>query len=152
MVSVAERERLALGIMLLVGKHFLDGKPPLTAAALANRLKTPAQLVKELLHVLAGTRLLQAVSDGQGYLPARDLERIGIKEILDSLRTFGEPQGLPVQGDQVAIVDHVVNEVDRAVATSLAGKDLKTLILEQEPRSPTSPLTGARGAGLENRS
>jgi hypothetical protein len=35
-------------------------------------------------------------------------------------------------------VDQVVNEVDRAVATSLAGKDLKTLILGQEPRSPTS--------------
>ncbi|MGH7351297.1 MAG: ribonuclease BN, partial [Candidatus Methylomirabilales bacterium] len=76
--------------------------------------------------------------DGQSYLPARDLERIGIKEILDSLRTFGEPQSLPVQGDQVALVDQVVNEIDRAVATSLAGKDLRTLILDQEPRSPTS--------------
>ncbi len=137
-VSVADRERLALGIMLLVGKHFLDGKPPLSADALANQLRAPAQLLKELLQILTGTHLLQAVSDGQGYLPARDLERIGIKEILDSLRTFGEPQSLPVQGDQVAVVDQVVNEIDRAVATSLAGKDLRTLILGQEPRSPDS--------------
>jgi len=137
-VSVADRERLALGIMLHVGKHFLDGKPPLSADALANQLRAPAQLLKELLQILTGTHLLQAVSDGQGYLPARDLERIGIKEILDSLRTFGEPQSLPVQGDQVAVVDQVVNEIDRAVATSLAGKDLRTLILGQEPRSPDS--------------
>ncbi|MCI0483833.1 MAG: YihY family inner membrane protein [candidate division NC10 bacterium] len=131
--SVVDRERLALGIMLLVGKHFLDGKPPLTADALANRLKAPAQLVKELLQMLAGRHLLRAVSDGQGYLPARDLERIGVKEILDSLRTFGELQRSPVQGDQAAVVGQVISEVDRVVATTLAGRSLKSLLVAQDP-------------------
>ncbi|MCI0410194.1 MAG: YihY/virulence factor BrkB family protein, partial [Acidobacteria bacterium] len=133
--SVAERERIALEIMVLVGRQFLHGKPPLTAEALANRLKVSTQLVGELLQILAGSDLLQGVSDGQAYVPARDLERINAKEILDSLRTFGRPPDVAATGDEV---DAVVQEVDRAVATSLAGRDLRALILAQEARSPTS--------------
>lgn len=133
--SVVERERIALEIMVLVGGQFLHGKPPLTAEALANRLKVSTQLVGELLQILAGSDLLEPVSDGQVYVPARDLERINAKEVLDSLRTFGRPPDVAATGDEV---DAVVQEVDRAVATSLVGKNLKALILGQERRSPPS--------------
>jgi membrane protein len=132
--STAERERLALGIMVLVGRQFLHGKPPLTADALANRLKVSAQLVGELLQVLAGNQLLITVSDGQMFVPARDLEQVNVKEILDALRTFGRPQNIPVTGEEV---EAVVQEVDRAVAATLQGKSLKTLILgDRESDSP----------------
>ena len=138
LASVAEREQLALRIMLLVGQQFLAGKPPRTADELAKRLNAPVRLVTELLHILAEKRLLIAVSDGQVYLPARDLEGIGIKDILDTLRTFGEPQTSRVKGDHKELVDEVVETVDRAVSATLGGKNLKALLLSQGPPNPTS--------------
>ena len=137
--TVADRERLALRIMVAIGQHFLFGKPPLSAADLAKRFRAPAQLVAELLQVLTGRRLLLAVSDGQVYVPGRDLERISVKEILDTLRTFGEAHSLPVAGDQAEAVDAVLHEVDRAVTATLEGTSLKSLILDgTRPESPPS--------------
>lgn len=136
MASMVERERLVLQMMLVIGQHFLDGKPPWTAEGLARRLDAPGGLVAEMLQILAERGLLIAASDGQGYLPARDLERIGIKEILDTLRTFGEPRTLPMKGGQVAGADAVVQEVDRVVTTTLAGRSLKSLLVSQNPRTP----------------
>ena len=137
--TVADRERLALRIMVVIGQHFLLGKPPLSAADLAKRFRAPAQLVAELLQVLTGRRLLLAVSDGQVYVPGRDLERISVKEILDTLRTFGEAHSLPVAGDQAEAVDAVLHEVDRAVTATLEGTSLKSLILDgTRPESPPS--------------
>lgn len=133
LASMVEREQLALRIMLLVGQRFLVGKPPWAADDLAKRLNAPVRLVTELLHILAEKRLLTAVSDGQAYLPARDLERIGIKDILDTLRTFGEPQMVRAKGDHKEVVDEVVEEVDRAVSTTLGGKNLKNLLLSEHP-------------------
>jgi membrane protein len=137
--TMADRERLALRIMVVIGQHFLLGKPPLSAADLAKRFRAPAQLVAELLQVLTGRRLLLAVSDGQVYVPGRDLERISVKEILDTLRTFGEAHSLPVAGDQAEAVDAVLHEVDRAVTATLEGTSLKSLILAgTRPESPPS--------------
>ncbi|MFQ5847651.1 MAG: YihY/virulence factor BrkB family protein [Candidatus Methylomirabilales bacterium] len=138
LASMAERERLALRIMLLVGERFLVGKPPWTGDGLAKRLNAPVRLVTELLHILAEKHLLVAVSDGEVYLPARDLEGISIKEILDTLRTFGEPQRLFAKGDHGPVVDEVVDAVDRAVSTTLGGKSLKTLLREHNPPNGTA--------------
>ncbi len=138
LASMVEREQLALRIMLLVGQRFLVGKPPWTADDLAKRLNAPVRLVTELLHILAEKRLLTVVSDGQAYLPARDLERIGIKDILDTLRTFGEPQMVRAKGDHKEVVEEVVEEVDRAVSTTLSGKNLKNLLLSQHPADSAS--------------
>jgi membrane protein len=136
LASMVERERLALSAMLLIGRHFLDGKAPWTVDGLAKCLSAPVRLVTELLHILAEKGLLVPVSDGQAYVPARDLELIGIKEILDTLRRFGEPQTLPAHGDHLEVVDGVIDAVDRAVGTTLGGKSLKTLLSTRDPAGP----------------
>jgi DNA-binding IscR family transcriptional regulator len=139
MTSAADRERLVLHFMTLIGHNFYYGMEPWTAPALARRFNAPRQLITELLHTLTQKQLLVAASDGQGYVPARDLERIGLKEILDSLRTAGGPEELPNrEGNNKDVVDDVTEQVDRAVATTLAGKSLKSLVLSQPPPNPTS--------------
>lgn len=138
MTSVADRERLVLHFMTLIGHNFYYGMEPWTALALARRFNAPRQLITELLHTLTQEQLLVAASDGQGYVPARDLERIGLKEILDSLRTAGGPEELPNREGNKDMVDDVTEQVDRAVATTLAGKSLKSLVLSQPPPNPTS--------------
>ncbi|MFQ5988608.1 MAG: YhjD/YihY/BrkB family envelope integrity protein [Candidatus Methylomirabilales bacterium] len=142
MTSMADRERLALQLMTVIGHHFYYGKPPWTAVALARRFNAPRQLITELLHILTQKQLLFAGSDGQGYVPARDLERIEVKQILDSLRTAVGPEGLPEQGGNnnkdKDVVDDITTQIDRAVATTLAGKTLKNLITSQPSSDHTS--------------
>jgi len=137
MTSVADRERLVLHLMTLIGHNFYYGKEPWTALALARRFNAPRQLITELLHTLTQKQLLVAASDGQGYVPARDLERIGLKEILDSLRTAGGPEGLSNREGNRDVVDDVTDQIDRAVATTLADKSLKSVVLSQPPPNPT---------------
>lgn len=131
MASVADRERLALDVMLLIGQNFLVGGPPWTAEGLAKRLQAPLRLVGELLHVLAEKGLLLAASNGAAYVPGRDLAHIGIKDILDAFRSAGEPGGTPVRADGQDAIDAVLQDVDRAVAKSLQGKTLKSLLTSQ---------------------
>lgn len=140
MVSVAERERLALQLMTLIGRHFYHGKPPWTALALARHFHAPRQLIIELLHMLIQKQLLFAGSDGQGYVPARDLEQVGVKEILDAVRTANGPEASAVQSgnENEDVVDQVAAQVDRAVTTTLAGKSLKNLVLSQPPPDPAT--------------
>ncbi len=138
MVSIVERERLALHVMLLIGQHFLVGKAPWTADGLAKRMNAPVRLVTELLHILADKRLLLPASNGQVYVPARDLEHIGVKEILDTFRKAGEPAAMPVRGDGHDPINVVIQDVDRAVTTTLHGKNLKTLLLSPSLATPTS--------------
>ncbi|MFQ5802761.1 MAG: YhjD/YihY/BrkB family envelope integrity protein [Candidatus Methylomirabilales bacterium] len=138
MTTIEDRERLALHLMTLIGHNFYYGTAPCTAFAMARRFNAPRQLISELLHVLTQKQLLIAASDGQGYVPARDLERIGIKEILDSLRTAGGPGELPNREGNKDVVDDVSEQIDRAVATTLAGKNLKGLVLSQPPPTPGS--------------
>ncbi len=137
--SIVERERLTLEIMLLIGQHFLVGKPPWTAEGLARQLNAPVRLVAELLQVLSETHLVLPVSNGPSYVPGRDLAQIAIKEILDTCRSAGGPGGMPVRGDgRDDVIDAVIQDVDRAVATALQGKSLKGLLLSQGLRPSPS--------------
>ena len=138
MASIVDRERLALQVMLLVGRHFLVGKPPWTTEALAKRMNAPVQLVAELLDALTEKRLLLPVSNGKVYVPGRDLEHIGVKEILDAFRNAGKPGTLLNQGGQYDVIDALIQDVDRAVTTTLQGKSLKTLLESQGVQNPTA--------------
>jgi membrane protein len=140
--SIVERERLALQVMLLIGQHFLVGEPAWSADGLAKRMNAPVRLVTDVLHILAKKRLLLPASNGQIYVPARDLEHISVKEIFDTFRNAGESGVVPVRGDHHDVIDAVIQDVDRAVTTSLHGKSLKTLVQSQD--LPNPPRTDGR--------
>lgn len=138
MVSVVERERLTLEIMLLIGQHFVLGKAPWNAEGLAKQINAPVSLVTDVANILVEKHLLVSASNGHVYVPARDLENITIKEILDTLRQAGAARIAPPRVDGPDMVDAVMQEVDRAMTTSLQGKSLKTLLRSQGIRSPTA--------------
>lgn len=133
--SAAGRERLALQIMTLIGVNFHTGKKPLTLGELAERLNVSHRLVNELLLILSRQGLLVEASDGKGYVPSRDLEQIGIKQILDAIRSYGEPAAGKGRDDTTA---EVLREIDDAVLAALKGKSLKTLVVARSPLSQAS--------------
>jgi membrane protein len=82
--SYKEREYLSLRILLLIGRNFLAEKKPLTHKDIANHLRLPLNLTKELISFLVNGKLLIELDDyGQReYLPARSLDMIKMSDII----------------------------------------------------------------------
>ena len=124
------RERIGLSVMLSIARHFYGDRPAWTAEALAQSLRLPSVAVDSVLHGLLHGGLIVAVGDeGDTYLPARDLEQIKLKQILDTVQADGErglmnPGRLPAD----AVVDGLEEEIDRAVDGALAGRSLRDLV------------------------
>jgi membrane protein len=91
-LSQAFKERLAVHLMVEIGRDFLAGREPGTAESLSDRLKVPVRAGSEVLTHLADAKLLNE-TEGHGtrtYLPAEDLARITVRRIVDSLRQLGD--------------------------------------------------------------
>ena len=129
--SPAARERLGLQIMALIGLHFYAGKPPWAVEDLVRRLHVPPDVIKEFLSIFTRSHLLVITADEKSYLPARDLEQISIKQILDAIRGNKDGQGIAGEPNEGAGVDELIREVDRSIAAALRGKSLKSLVLSK---------------------
>lgn len=138
--SPAGREKLALRIMLHVGRNFHYGREPVKVAGLAAQLQLPAALVKEFLETFRQARLVLALADGETFVLGRSAENIDVKAILDCVRNSGaSTTGSGTHSEEDA-VDEILCAVDRSIAASLEGKTLQTLILAAKPVSG-APLT-----------
>ena len=85
------RERLALAIMSLIAAHYVTGRPAWTLQQLCKALDVPMHSVQTILNAFQlGGLLIQSNDSSQGYLPARDLAPISVKQLLDIVRSAGE--------------------------------------------------------------
>jgi membrane protein len=82
------REALAVGIAADVGRRFLEGAPPPTDVALAERLEVPQPTVEEVLEALvrAGVVTRAIVGRDLGYQPARDLDALRLADVRRAVR------------------------------------------------------------------
>ena len=92
-VSEEMKKLLALRITHLCVRRFCDGQTPLTEMEIADELDTPIRLHRALLHRLTETGVL-VIAQGESererrYLPARDVEVMSIKFVLDRLEKTG---------------------------------------------------------------
>ncbi|HUG98425.1 MAG TPA: YihY/virulence factor BrkB family protein [Gammaproteobacteria bacterium] len=116
-LSIAQVERLALGIMLTVGAGFHRGDRP-DFPRLAQALDCPARPLEEITSRLEEAGLL-ARTDDEAFVPGRDPQTIELAGILAAVR--GTDQGVgPVAG--------IVSEIRAAEAERLAGRSLADLV------------------------
>jgi membrane protein len=128
--SAAGREKLALLMLLLIGRNFRLGLAPLTVAEIAAQLRVPAGVVKEFMVMFAGVKLVLPLADEDTFVLGRDPGTITIREILDCVRNAGKSGKTQGEGGkEEQLVDDLLSEVDRVRAQSLEGKNLQTLIL-----------------------
>ena len=110
------RERLALLIMSLIARHHREGHPPWTRDQLTQSLDVPMYAVEVVLDALCKGGLLAESNDTPStYLPARDLSRVSVKQLLDAVRAAGEdhflsPERLPAPAE----VEDVLERLERA--------------------------------------
>jgi membrane protein len=135
-----EREYLSLRILLVVGDHFLNQKPPPSLKDITERLKLPLNLTKELIFSLVDCNLLIELNQsGQtAYLPARNLDTIKMSDIIQA-----------VQGDQKLATDSasdkvildVVTTSEKKFAEFFGNKNLRE-ILDQLEKIDDQQLSG----------
>ena len=90
LVSIAQRERTALQVLAAVWKRFSDGQPAESAGDVAADIDLPRPVTMEIVRALVQCELL-AFSQGkqEGLLPARDLSRLEVGELLLAYRHAG---------------------------------------------------------------
>jgi len=89
-VSWRTKEFIALKAILVISQRFYRSQNPPTQTELADYLDVPDHPVSRLLSVLSDLGLVNAIGKREvRYVPARRLEAMSLREILDKLRNHG---------------------------------------------------------------
>ncbi|MDP1707555.1 MAG: YhjD/YihY/BrkB family envelope integrity protein [Gammaproteobacteria bacterium] len=123
------KEKLALLIMTLIGRHFHTQQPAWSQEGLASRLNVPLVPVGTLLTALTRRGLLTETAQVPPcYLPARALETVTLRELLETVRSSGEETQLVTDGlPHEPAVDAVIARIDTAIDDALGKQTLREL-------------------------
>src|SRR5256884_2581187 len=143
-LSSVELEQLALKLMYFVGRTHIAGGRRWSVNRLATELGLPGIAVAQMAATLERAGLL-IVTDYDELIPARDIGRIGVYEILDIARNYGSghvaPRNLPVPP-----VDRLLAGVEDARRHRCGELTLRDLG-DEAPRpalQPTPPQSSSR--------
>jgi membrane protein len=121
------KEKLALLIMARIGRDHLEGHEPRSLDDLARWLATPMDVIGVVLKPLENRGLVARTAE-EGYLPARAVDTVFVKEILDAVRSAEESphlssERLPCESG----VESALGEIDRALSDSFGQTTLRQL-------------------------
>lgn len=125
-LSNSMRERLALNIMLLVGRAFRDPNEQLTIEALSRALSIPSLTMEPILLDMESNGLLTA-NERDELLPGREMARVRLQDILDVVRSRGETGSLS-EPRWHTNVDALGNTLDDAVLATVRNITLSDLV------------------------
>jgi membrane protein len=106
--SAAYRERLALGVMAVAARAFLDESEPPSGPDFSRELAAPMRVVRDVIADLQGARLLVEMSGGElpRYGPAAPLDQITMERILRAANEQGEaPAGSQQAFQRLGVAD-----------------------------------------------
>ncbi len=125
------KEKLVFLIMFLIGYNYHNNKAPWTLDTLVHRLELPVEAVQGILITLKNRGLLaETCEEPPAYLPARDIENITLKDLLNSVRITKEETSATVKEFlSMAVVDRVTERIENAIQDSLGEETLKDLVI-----------------------
>lgn len=139
-LSNSLRERLALNIMLLVGRAFRDPQQALSVQALGDALHIPPLTLEPLLRDLEHDGLLTS-NDKDELLPGRETAQITLNDILNVVRSQGRTGSWrePLWEKKV---DDVGRRLDEAARSAVGEMTLVDLIDAAEKDSGVDSAAG----------
>ena len=126
-LSNAMRERLALNIMLLVGRAFREGEQASeSVSTLASKLHIPSITLTPVVVALESDGLI-TLTEEESLLPGREMSRIRLSDVLAVVREHGETGSYqdPEWADAIAGIG---GQVDAAVAATIGEQTLADLL------------------------
>jgi membrane protein len=138
-ISHGLKELLALAILQDIAEAFHFERHPWTPEQLAEDLDIPVRVVRELLSLLIETGFLtETAGENPAYLPARELDRIAVKDVLAALKTYGDGCKITrITGGELRLQE-ILARVEAGSAATLAGMTLKDLIAGSPPAGNNS--------------
>ena len=118
------RERLALNVMYLVGKEFRDPKSGVDIQSIGQTLRIPTLTLEPVVEGLEHSGLLKGTEEDQ-LLPAREMSRIRLTDILDVVRHEGE-----TGSHETPVWNSAISEIGKSIDASV-GDTLGDITLAQ---------------------
>ncbi|MGQ0793204.1 MAG: YihY/virulence factor BrkB family protein [Deltaproteobacteria bacterium] len=125
------REKVSLMVMYLIGYNHHHNLPRWTLHSLVDYLGIPEEPVETSVSRLEARGLIAETGDDPpSYLPAKDIDTIGLKEVLDSARVGGGGHNL-MEGRLASVpeVDEIMQRADDSLIAALGEESIKTLVL-----------------------
>jgi membrane protein len=130
LLSPRLKERLALYIMLLVGDSFYHARGAWTLNGLVERIGLPVGPVQEVLILLEKKGFLKETDEEpQSYFPARALERIGLDQLMSSVREEDESAHIEGRFLSTPDIDRLVENMQKARSEVLGENTLRDLVV-----------------------
>jgi membrane protein len=127
-LSNSARERLALNIMLLVGRAFRNPESTTTMAGLSAAMKLPSLALGPIVSALEENGLLTS-TEKEEFVPGRDTAHIKLVDILAIVREHGETGSLR-QPNWSSEIQALGSKLDAAVTLTVDGMTLADLLDE----------------------
>ena len=132
-LSNETRERVALNIMFLVGKEFRNPVLGVNLRSLSRTLRIPSITLAPIAIGLEASGLI-TTNEKENLLPAREMARIALGDILAVVRQQGET-GSHRDPKWDNVIEELGNTLDEAVAATLSGRTLADLLDQSEENS-----------------
>ena len=125
-LSAVQREQITLKVMYLIARAYQDGKTRWTVDGLSHELGMPGIAISRVVGALEQARLV-TMTDDECLLPARDLSKITVQEIIDIARNEKAGQVAP-RPFKVPAIDSIGAKMDEAWRKSCGEMTLRDLI------------------------
>jgi membrane protein len=135
--SNTTRERLALSTMLLVGRDFEKPGHGWRIESIAAQLRVPRHLLEPVAAALTESGLLTRTSE-QRLVPARDLRRISVVDILAAVRSSERDSHHQADDEWNPTVATVAGDVEGAIRSALGERTLADLV-DADTRAAAEP-------------
>lgn len=127
--SWAYQELVALNILERIGRNFLRGASAGNAEIFSRELNVPIRLVNQLLQKMAEGGLINEVAgEEHAFQPARNLNRLTVKKVLDVLRFSGGPGEIPANLKQSPLVIRIESRLEKAFEETGGNLTLEELL------------------------
>ena len=125
-----QKEELALQIMTVIGKRFYNHQTPIDIDSIVSDLRLPKQSIEQQLNLFEEHGLLvKAESDTLSYAPARPLEELNLKSVLDTVREPGPRSHLnsTLNGNN-SMINELLNEIDSGFEQLFSNKTIRDIV------------------------
>lgn len=154
-----QKEELALKLMTVIGQRFYANSPPISVNDLVEILHLPKQSIEQQLNLFESHGLLvRADFDMPAYTPARPLEELSLKQVIDTVREPGPKSHIKSSLNQnFSSINSLLVKVDKEMGQILGNKTVKDMVSEAN-NSPgefvenaATPIISAEGQSRESR-
>jgi membrane protein len=121
-ISHYHKRALVIMILHLIIRNFSVGEKPVSAEAIANNLKIPIRLARDILQDLANAKLVSVLHENEHkerlYQPALDINRLTVSYVFSTLDKKGLGQSVVSKTKDYNKVIAILDKFDRLMAKS----------------------------------